>query len=350
MNISVTNQDPSNFVLPGRIDRLVAVAAKYFTKHGQENVARLLTNGRTEIVEGYDYDNWNGGQYGHGVRILLDEQLYSFAGDEIEKYCTEVRDYLNKISHVDDEHISYVRFVIDIDSVPADWRTQSNLLLSPPSLATADEFELLQLWGGASPRAFLSHKATYKSETKAFKERLQAYGIAGFVAHEDIVPTKPWQTEIERALGSMDVMIALLSEGFTESPWTNQEIGVALGRGVPIVTVRVDEDPPGFSAQQQAVSGKNQDPEMLARTVLSILCADGRVSSLILDALVKRWENAQNYSEGIRLLYALQRLSSIPPDFVARVEEAYLMNDQLHGSSVVKQHLPNLLESLRGGG
>jgi len=37
----------------------------------------------------------------------------------------------------------------------------------------------------------------------------------------------------------MDVLVAILTTGFRESHWTNQEIGVAIGRGVPVISVRL---------------------------------------------------------------------------------------------------------------
>ena len=60
-----------------------------------------------------------------------------------------------------------------------------------------------------------------------------------FVAHVDIHPTKEWQDEIESALSSMDGFVALLTDKFHESDWTDQEVGFALARGVPIIAVRL---------------------------------------------------------------------------------------------------------------
>ena len=57
------------------------------------------------------------------------------------------------------------------------------------------------------------------------KDALKAYHISSFVAHEDIMPTLPWQIEIERALNTMDAMLAIHTKGFSESSWTQQEIG-----------------------------------------------------------------------------------------------------------------------------
>lgn len=66
-------------------------------------------------------------------------------------------------------------------------------------------------WSEQDARLFLSHLAKMKEETKALKDELAEYGISAFVAHEDIEPTKEWQSEIESALSTMDGLVALLS-------------------------------------------------------------------------------------------------------------------------------------------
>ena len=100
-----------------------------------------------------------------------------------------------------------------------------------------------QLWGPGSVRIFISHIAKHKVMATELKERLTELGVASFVAHEDIEPTAEWQTEIERALFSMDILIALLTEGFNESNWTDQEVGFALGRHVPVICISRGETP-----------------------------------------------------------------------------------------------------------
>ena len=89
-------------------------------------------------------------------------------------------------------------------------------------LETADEPEF---WGDNSARIFISHLAANKAEASQLKEQLEQYGSTAFVAHEDIEPTKEWQTEIESALASMDALVALLAPGFKESNWCDQEVG-----------------------------------------------------------------------------------------------------------------------------
>ena len=110
-----------------------------------------------------------------------------------------------------------------------------------------------RIWGPGY-RVFLSHKAEEKLKATELKVALKGYGVSAFVAHEDIHPTTEWQEEIKEALSSMQAFVALLTEGFQDSPWTDQEIGYALCREVPIIPVRLGIDPYGFLGTVQALS------------------------------------------------------------------------------------------------
>ena len=92
-------------------------------------------------------------------------------------------------------------------------------------------------------KVFLTHLAAHRKCAADLQEALWGYGISAFVAHNDIVPTQEWQAEIETALPTCDALVALLHPEFHESNWTDQEIGFAMGRGVPVFSVRCGEDP-----------------------------------------------------------------------------------------------------------
>ena len=59
----------------------------------------------------------------------------------------------------------------------------------------------------------------------------------------------------------MDALIAILTPGFNESKWTDQEIGVAIGRKVPIVPIRIGLDPYGFIGKYQALQGAGRETD-----------------------------------------------------------------------------------------
>ena len=96
----------------------------------------------------------------------------------------------------------------------------------------------------------------FKTEAADLKVRLQLFGVSCFVALEDIEAETEWQNEIEVALASMHGFVAILTKGFHESNWTDQEVGFAFARRVPRVAVRLGTDPYGFMGKFQGLSGK----------------------------------------------------------------------------------------------
>ena len=113
---------------------------------------------------------------------------------------------------------------------------------------------------------------------------LLPYGISGFVAHEDIHPTLEWQSEIERALFCMDGFIAIHTPGFSKSVYTQQEIGVAIGRSVKIISLKMGEDPVGFVSKQQALARRSRTAEEIAKEVDAILADDQLTTSRLAEA------------------------------------------------------------------
>jgi hypothetical protein len=179
------------------------------------------------------------------------------------------------------------------------------------------------------------------------KDELAKWGATSFVAHDDIEPTRAWQTEIERALASMDVLVALLTSGFRDSWWTNQEIGVSLGRGVPVLCVKIGEDPHGFVGVPQAISGVGRSPAEIAKALISAMSGQPRLSDSLLKGVVVQWELARSFEEGIRVMGLLEACKSIPPELLTRIELAYEANDQLHNSLGVSRRYPSFVARIK---
>lgn len=138
-------------------------------------------------------------------------------------------------------------------------------------MTNGNKKSLDQLWGRGAIRAFISHKAEDKVLATEIKAELAIYGIASFVAHEDIEPLKEWEIEIERALFSMDILIALLTEQFSDSNWTDQEIGVAIGREKPIIPVRIGKDPYGLIGRYQAILPSVKNGKLISQGITEFL-------------------------------------------------------------------------------
>ena len=118
-----------------------------------------------------------------------------------------------------------------------------------PVLATGD--------AGALPHAFGDPPAA----CCRVQEALWAYSISAFVAHNDIEPTQEWQTEIETALATCHALVAMLRAGFHGSNWTDQEVGFAMGRGVPVFSVRFGEIPMASSGGSRRSTAQARLPQ-----------------------------------------------------------------------------------------
>jgi len=153
-----------------------------------------------------------------------------------------------------------------------------------------------RLWLPDRPRFFISHIHDYKALAGDLKRSLEARGGSAFVAHDSIEPTKLWQSEIESALRSADAMVALLTPGFHESKWTDQEVGFALGRSLLVLPVKVGLDPYGFIGKWQAISAELDDTDALAGTIVGLTLGDPARSARMVEGLVRAVEQASSYA------------------------------------------------------
>lgn len=157
------------------------------------------------------------------------------------------------------------------------------------------------------------------------KEELKLYGISCFVAHEDIHPTKEWQIEIENALDSMDAFVALLTDGFHDSLWTDQEMGFAFARGVPIVPVKLGKDPYGFIGKFQALSCSWMTT---AKEIVKILAKHERM----VNALIIAIKNCENFDNGNALAEILPSIDKLSPQQERDLLDAFNTNEQVSSS------------------
>ncbi len=121
-------------------------------------------------------------------------------------------------------------------------------------------------------QAFISYNSADRSKAERLKVCLEEYCIESFVAVRDIRQSQEWQKAIEEALFRADILIALLSEDFSNSDWTDQEVGVGIGRKIPIYPIKLGSDNPhGFLQKYQALEG---NAEECAATIFRLLLGE----------------------------------------------------------------------------
>jgi hypothetical protein len=200
---------------------------------------------------------------------------------------------------------------------------------------------------------FISHRDSRKAEAKFLASTLEGYGISAFVAHDTIEPMTTWQAEILKGLETMEIMLAFITDDFHESTWSNQEIGFALGRGVPIISLKLQrKDPSGFIGNQQALRGSLDDPAFSVPDIYKILATKLGNKGRLQSALITAFVDSPNFNETKvrfdRLDDVVDTLSKGEADQIAL---GFHNNDQLHNAGHLTskyQRLQNFMKRTTG--
>lgn len=187
-----------------------------------------------------------------------------------------------------------------------------------------------QPWGALPLKVFLSHIHQHRIYAGGVKRWLTEAGIDSFVAHDDILPSKQWREVIKAALRSCDALVAFLHDGFHESQWCDQEVGWAIGRGVPVIVLR-----PHGSERRDGFLEEHQDMPLVqeatvAATILKILVNDPRTSIAGVRSLAEAFVNSYSYDRTRDLCALLDQQSVIEPEQLRRLEYAVQTNRQVY--------------------
>ena len=134
------------------------------------------------MVEETDYDNWDGGTYGHDVQLFLPmEELSKVGINDIDSVAQRIRDDLNKIGEsVQREFFANVHLEL-LDDDDENCQRATPLHSTPSIKANA-----LSIWKKGMVRLFISHRDGHKEKANELAEALEPYGISSFVAHDSI--------------------------------------------------------------------------------------------------------------------------------------------------------------------
>ena len=70
------NEQNIEFEIPKNIDRYLAILSKFYSKEGERELQGLIVNSKPRVQEGWTYDGWDGGMYGHALYLALPESIY----------------------------------------------------------------------------------------------------------------------------------------------------------------------------------------------------------------------------------------------------------------------------------
>lgn len=173
------------------------------------------------------------------------------------------------------------------------------------------------MWEQGKFRVFLSFISQDGHWAKHLKDELMLAGITGFLSHVDINPNEHWENVIENALSSCEALVALLTENYHDSDWTDQEIGWAYGRRIPVIPIRAGLDPYGFVGKIQAIrheyplspiSGLFSSISPLTKKIINVLWDDERCHPSLDRAMVHALANSNSWDTTRFLFSYIERM------------------------------------------
>jgi hypothetical protein len=180
------------------------------------------------------------------------------------------------------------------------------------------------------------------------KEHLAVRGIDGFVAHKDIGPTKKWVEQIEIALETCDALAAMLTTGFHESMWTDQEVGFCMNRRVLIIPVRLGIDPYGFISRYQGFTPASKDADAVSSGLFDILCNHDLTAEKMGPVLVSLFADSGSFAEAKQNVNLLVKyVKTWTPEMLREIQQAIEKNRQVRESFGVPNAVHSLIQKYR---
>ena len=263
-----------------------------------------------------------------------------------KSYREKIRKDLNERNSFEDEFFNEVFFEVEDEN---DREYQHAVSLSKYPQVEPDA---LSIWQPGQIRLFVSHRDGHKKKAKELAKALEDYGISAFLAHDTIGAMTTWQKEILKGLKTMEIMLVFGTDDLHKSAWTNQEIGFALGRGVPILSLKLeDADPKGFIGSEQALIGDIQDPAASAPRIYELVAEELDNKGRLQGALISAFIDSPCFVEARKRFDRLNEVvDSISEEEEQKIIDGFKENDQLHGAYYLKykQRLINFFKRTTG--
>ena len=310
---------------------------------------QIICNASAYVREEISYDNWNGGTAGHALILFLEEEILQKISDfSIQnKICEKLeKDFRECSQSLPGELIESV--IIELYDENDSECKNSIKPFSQPVI----NLDTLNVWKTGHIRLFSSPRDEYQKQASELAVALEGYGISSFVAHDTIEPMEKWQHIIRKSLQSMEMMLVFITDRFFDSYWTNQEIGVALGRGVPIIPVKMQKhDPHGFISETQAIIGDLESPKTVADGIYKVLVEKLGQEERIRKATVQAFITASDFDEAASRFNRLQAIRSVTESDIQQIIESFSHNENLYKAYYLTNkynRLTNFLENRTG--
>lgn len=269
-----------------------------------------------------DHDNWNGGIdiYNITFSVPVDFFMKLRRDGTVEEIEQAILGFYNDAMRGDDDSVqlNYVKLKPTADDI-----------------STFGENTDDSMWKPGFFRLFISHLSNNKVSASNLKYCLSEYGVDCFVAHEDITPSKEWETEIEKALFTMDALCAIVVTDFINSKWCDQEVGIALGQRKLVISINKGDVPYGFFGKYQALKSRGKTANELAADVWKALHTNERTKTLYFNKLVSLILNSSIKSDALKYIEIINHCDNLSKHFVVTLHDNLIANNILNSEDVI---------------
>jgi len=169
----MSEQQKIQFKFPNKVEKLLAALSEYYQNNDKPILQRIVVNSTCEIEEGTEFDNWDGGMYGHTLRFHVPLSFHGQIFQELNDIQRELSEDLNRMFQTSDK---YDEYIADVLFEPREgqwlheWRQESGALMpSGHESSTLTEEQQNRIWTPGYFRLFMTHKATCKREAGQLK-------------------------------------------------------------------------------------------------------------------------------------------------------------------------------------
>lgn len=284
---------------------------KAFELFKEENLSEIFDN----------HDNWNGGIDYFTIELRVSvEQFIQIEGDNERKISDDITKAFEKALKSNESLVINGTTIVPYDD-------ETVYIPTSESIWDMDYFRL-----------FISHLSDNKVSAKNLKVCLEKWGIHGFVAHEDIEPTKEWTIVLTDALFSMNALCAILVKKFRYSSWCDQEVGFALGQNKLCIPINKETVPYGFLGRYQMIKADGLNAHQVAQKIAECVFGDNRTHGLYCNNLARLLINSKTTEKALQWIDAINNFPTIE-----RVYMEFIYKEFSHNPILLQ---PDLLQSI----
>jgi TIR domain len=183
-------------------------------------------------------------------------------------------------------------------------------------------------------KTFISYSSKDKHLAGQLKILLESSGLGleVFLAHDDIEPSKEWESEILYYLERSEIFIPLITENFYESDWTGQESGIARITKQLIIPLCYKLTPKGFIGKYQALFFDGNNLYSSVDQIRSIILSHEILGKHVADAIISDFVSSGTYRSSSRMLKEILKIKTLNIVQAKKIVKGSIENSQIYAA------------------